>query len=158
MNALNSILVEGNVVRDPVLKETPRGTPVCSFSIASNRSYKQEDEYEQETSFFEVESWSKLAEQCGKYCAKGRGVRVVGRLKQDRWTGTDGKNYTKIKIVAEHVEFKPQFKDKNGGGGKDQEQETRGSQTAFERLQDLPDSGGEGMPAAAGAEGETPVF
>ena len=52
MNALNSILVEGNVVRDPVLKETPRGTPVCSFSIASNRSYKQDDDYEQETSFF----------------------------------------------------------------------------------------------------------
>ncbi len=158
MNALNSILVEGNVVRDPVLKETPRGTPVCSFSIASNRSYKQDDDYEQETSFFEVESWSKLAEQCGKYCAKGRGVRVVGRLKQDRWTGTDGKNYTKIKIVAEHVEFKPQFKDKPGSGGKDQDAENRAPPDAFEGLQVASEYGGEAMPAAAGAEGETPVF
>ena len=51
MNALNSILIEGNVVRDPVLKETPRGSPVCNFSIASNRYFKQDDEYEQETSF-----------------------------------------------------------------------------------------------------------
>ena len=112
MNALNSILVEGNVVRDPIVKETPRGTMVCNFSIASNRFYRQDDETEQETSFFEVESWAKLAEACGKGCYKGRGVRVVGRLKQDRWTGTDGKNYSKIKVVAEHVEFKPQFKDK----------------------------------------------
>lgn len=112
MNSLNSILLEGNVVRDPVIKETPRGSTVCNFSIASNRSYRQDDEYEQETSFFEVESWAKLAESCGKYCLKGRGVRVVGRLKQDRWTGTDGKNYSKIKVVAEHVEFKPQFKNK----------------------------------------------
>lgn len=113
MNALNSILIEGNVVRDPIIRETPRGSVVCNFSIASNRFYKQDDEYEQETSFFEVESWAKLAEACGKNCGKGRGVRVVGRLKQDRWTGTDGKNYSKIKVVAEHVEFKPQFKTKS---------------------------------------------
>ena len=113
MNALNSILIEGNVVRDPVVKETPRGSSVCNFSIASNRYYKQDDEFEQETSFFDVEGWGKLAESCGKGCLKGRGVRVVGRLKQDRWTDSDGKNCSKIKVVAEHVEFKPQFKNKD---------------------------------------------
>ncbi|HKL87232.1 MAG TPA: single-stranded DNA-binding protein [Treponemataceae bacterium] len=110
MNSLNSILIEGNVVRDPILKETPRGSTVCSFSIASNRFYKQDDGFEQETSFFEVESWSKLAESCSKNCGKGRGVRVVGRLKQDRWVGSDGKNFSKIKVIADHVEFKPRFK------------------------------------------------
>ena len=113
MNALNSILIEGNVVRDPVVKETPRGSSVCNFSIASNRFYKQDDEFEQETSFFDVEGWGKLAEACSKGCLKGRGVRVVGRLKQDRWTDSDGKNCSKIKVVAEHVEFKPQFKNKD---------------------------------------------
>jgi single-strand DNA-binding protein len=117
MNALNSILIEGNIVRDPVLKETPKGTPVCNFSIASNRFYRQDDQLEQETSFFEVESWAKLAETCGKTLAKGRGVRVVGRLKQDRWTGTDGKNYSKIKVVAEHVEFRPLAKGKQNAAG-----------------------------------------
>ncbi len=110
MNALNSILIEGNVVRDPVVKETPRGSMVCAFSIASNRFFRQDDEYEQETSFIDVDSWGKLAEACGKNCTKGRGVRVVGRLKQDRWVGSDGKNYSKVKVVAEHVEFKPRFK------------------------------------------------
>lgn len=123
VNALNSILIEGNIVRDPIVKETPRGTQVCNFSIASNRFYRQDDEMEQETSFFEVESWAKLAEACGKGCYKGRGVRVVGRLKQDRWTGTDGKNYSKVKVVAEHVEFKPQFKDKKAKDEEGKEEE-----------------------------------
>lgn len=119
MNALNSILIEGNVVRDPIVKETPRGTAVCNFSIASNRYFKQNDEFEEETSFFDVESWGKLAESCGKGCLKGRGVRVVGRLKQERWTAADGKNVSKVKVVAEHVEFKPQFKDKKQDGSAD---------------------------------------
>lgn len=110
MNSLNSILIEGNVVRDPVLRETPRGTAVCTFSVASNRFYKQDEDYEQETSFFEVETWAKLASVCGTNLSKGRGVRIVGRLKQDRWTGSDGKNYSKIKVVAEHVEFKAKLK------------------------------------------------
>lgn len=109
MNSLNSMLLEGNVVRDPVLKETPKGTPVCTFSIASNRYYKQDDTTEKETSFFEVETWGKLAETCGKSCRKGRGVRIVGRMKQDRWVGSDGKNYSRVKIIGEHVEFKPVF-------------------------------------------------
>ncbi|MBO8449709.1 MAG: single-stranded DNA-binding protein [Spirochaetes bacterium] len=109
MNSLNSMLLEGNVVRDPVLKTTPKGTPVCTFSIASNRYYRQDDVREKETSFFEVETWGKLAEACGKSCVKGRGVRIVGRMKQDRWTGSDGRNYSRIKLVGEHVEFKPVF-------------------------------------------------
>jgi len=110
MHNLNSLIIEGNVVRDPVVKATPKGTPLCLFSIASNRFFKQEDQTTQETSFFDVETWARLAEICGENCTKGRGVRVVGRLKQDRWVGSDGKRYSKIKVVAEHIEFKPLFK------------------------------------------------
>ncbi len=109
MNNLNSILLEGNLTRDPVLASTPKGTPVCNFSVASNRFYKQENEGRREVSFFDVEVWSKLAQQCGEYLSKGRGVRVVGRLKQDRWTDAEGKNHARVKIVGEHVEFRPLF-------------------------------------------------
>ena len=109
MNSLNSILVEGNLTRDPELKATPKGTPVCSFSVASNRFYKQDQEYQKEVSFFDVETWAKLAESCAEYLEKGRGVRVVGRLKQDRWQDQEGNPRSKVKIVAEHVEFKPVF-------------------------------------------------
>jgi single-strand DNA-binding protein len=110
MNNLNSILIEGNLVRDPLLRSTPKGTPICTFTLASNRFFKQETGLEKEVSFFDVETWAKLAENCYSQGRKGRGVRVVGRLKQDRWNGSDGKLRSKIAIVAEHVEFRPNFK------------------------------------------------
>ena len=110
MNNLNSILIEGNLVRDPLLRTTPKGTQVCMMSLASNRFYKQDEGFEKEVSFFEVETWARLAEACYNKGKKGRGVRIVGRLKQDRWTSPDGKPQSKICIVAEHVEFRPEFK------------------------------------------------
>ncbi|MBT3274381.1 MAG: single-stranded DNA-binding protein [Spirochaetales bacterium] len=112
MNSLNSILVEGNLTRDPELTHTPKGTPVCNFSVASNRFYKQDDELQKEVSFFDVVTWAKLAENCSEYLEKGRGVRVVGRLQQDRWQDPEGNPRSKVKIVAEHVEFKPVFNGK----------------------------------------------
>jgi single-strand DNA-binding protein len=110
MNNLNSILIEGNLVRDPLYRSTTKGTPLCTFSLASNRYYKQDSQLEKEVGFFDVETWSKLAENCYSLGHKGRGVRVVGRLKQDRWTGTDGKAHSRVTIVAEHVEFRPEIK------------------------------------------------
>ena len=110
MNNLNSVLIEGNMVRDPLVRTTPKGAPVCNFSIASNRYFRQDSNLEKEVGFFDVEAWGKLADACGNQGRKGRGVRVVGRLKQDRWTGSDGKNHTKVSIVAEHVEYRADFK------------------------------------------------
>jgi single-strand DNA-binding protein len=110
MNNLNSILLEGNLVADPGLRYTPNGAPVCSFCVACNRYFKQEEELQQEVSYFDVTTWNRLAEVCNEYLAKGRGVRVVGRLKQDRWEDAEGKTRSKVHIVAEHVEFKPKFK------------------------------------------------
>ena len=110
MNNLNSIILEGNLVRDPEAKTTSNGHFVTCFSIASNRYFKEDDALVSEASYFDVECWGKLAQVCGEVLAKGRGVRVVGRLKQDRWYDADNKAHSRIKIVAEHVEFKPVFK------------------------------------------------
>jgi single-strand DNA-binding protein len=110
MNNLNSILIEGNMVRDPLLRSTPKGTSVCSFTLASNRFFRQDTGLEKEVGFFDVETWGKLAEACYNRGHKGRGVRVVGRLKQDRWNSADGKAHSRVTIVAEHVEFRPEFK------------------------------------------------
>jgi len=117
MNSLNSILIEGNMVREPNYRTTPKGTSVCTFSLASNRFFKQDTSTEKEVSFFEVETWSKVADSCNNLGKKGRGVRVVGRLKQNRWTGDDGKQHSRITIVAEHVEFRPEF-GRNSAAGK----------------------------------------
>jgi len=107
-------------VYDTELKYTPKGSAVCSFVLASNRYFKQDGETQKEVAFFDVTTWSRLAEVCGEYLKKGRGVRVVGRLKQDRWTSPEGQGRSKVTIVAEHVEFKPNLKGKDGDG-KDEE-------------------------------------
>ena len=114
MNNLNSILIEGNLVREPLLRSTPKGTPICTFRLASNRFLKQDSGWGKEVSYFDVEAWSRLADACHSLGRKGRGVRVVGRLKEDRWNGADGKAHSRITIVAEHVEFRPEFKDEGG--------------------------------------------
>jgi len=110
MNNLNSVLVEGNLVRDPDYRTTTKGTAVCKFSIASNRFYRQDDNLEKEVSYFDVESWGKIAESVKNLGRKGRGVRVVGRLKQERWVSSEGKSMARVVIVADHVEYRPEFK------------------------------------------------
>ncbi|MDR2194277.1 MAG: single-stranded DNA-binding protein [Treponema sp.] len=147
MNNLNSILIEGNLVREPVLKSTAKGTSLCTFTIASNRVYKQDNMLEKEVGFFDIESWSKLAENCYNLGRKGRGVRVVGRLKQDRWNGPDGKACSKISIVAEHVEFRPEFKkeehpERMGAGtcltGAESEDTVAHGQAHYKQYEELP--------------------
>jgi single-strand DNA-binding protein len=130
MNNLNSILVEGNLVKDPELSYTPKGTAVCKFTVACNRAFKQDDQLQKEVSFFDVSTWTRLAEVCAEYLKKGRGVRVVGRLKQDKWSDADGKPHSRIYIVAEHVEFKPQVKKE--GDGKDGEPAAEGEEKPAE--------------------------
>jgi single-strand DNA-binding protein len=98
VNNLNSVLLEGFVVSDPELSYTEKGAAVCRFKLESHRSYKAEDEMAEEVSYFEMVAHLRLAETCAEYLKKGRGVRVVGRLKQDG---------EKVLIEAEHVEFKP---------------------------------------------------
>ncbi len=105
MNNLNSILLEGSLVRDPVLNYTSKGTPECTFCLSSNRFYKENDEYHREVCHFDVTVWGKLAETCAEYLQTGSGVRVVGRLKQDQ--SEEGNGQSRVYIVAEHVEFKP---------------------------------------------------
>jgi single-strand DNA-binding protein len=110
MNHLNSILIEGSLVRDPLFRTTAKGTALCTFAIATNRFYKQEGNLEKETNFFEIESWTKTAEKMKAQGRKGRGVRVVGRLKQSRWTDTEGKVKSRTYIIAEHIEFRPDMR------------------------------------------------
>ena len=107
MNNLNSILLEGGLTRDPELRYTPKGTPTCTLVLSSARTYKLEGERHEEVSFIEATTWGKLATVCAEHLTKGRGVRVVGRIKQERWEDAEGNARSKVVIVAEHVEFQP---------------------------------------------------
>ena len=113
LNNLNSILLEGNLCRDPELRYTPSdgtspGTPLCTLVVSSVRTYKLEGERHEEVSFVEAVTAGKLATVCAEHLSKGRGVRLVGRLKQERWEDAEGSPRSKVVIVAEHVEFQPQ--------------------------------------------------
>ena len=108
MNSLNQIILEGNVTKQPEAKTLPTGALFCTIPIAVNRRYKTSDgSQSEEVSYFEIDTFGNLADACAKWCPKGRGVRVVGRLKQNRWKDESGKNRSKVKIIAEHIEFKP---------------------------------------------------
>lgn len=108
MNQLNSLILEGNLVRDAVLSEPAPGFKKCLFTVGVNRFYKnKKNEDVNEASFFDVEAYGNMAEYCEAKAKKGRGVRVVGRLKQDTWKDPDGKFASKVYVVAEHIEYKP---------------------------------------------------
>jgi len=111
MNQLNSLILEGNLVRDAVLTEPAPGFKKCIFTMGVSRYYKnRKNEDVNEASFFDVEAYNQIAEWCGKKATKGRGVRVVGRLKQDTWKDENGKTASRIYVVAEHIEYKPMKK------------------------------------------------
>jgi single-strand DNA-binding protein len=112
LSSLNSVLIEGNLVQDPQIRSLETGSKLCHFSVASNRYFVQENQRKTEVSFFDVEVWNKTAEQCATALSKGRGVRIVGRLKQDRWTDNEGKSHSKVKIIGDSVDFKPKFNKK----------------------------------------------
>ena len=103
MNHLNTILIEGNLTRDPQYRSANDG---CSFTIANNRYYLRDGKWVNEASFFIVYAFGKLGDSCLKYLTKGRGVRVCGRLRQ---VTSKRQNLPQdfVFIIAEHVEFQP---------------------------------------------------
>ena len=106
MNQINSLIIEGNLVREPVIKDTVSKSKVATFSMAVNRYYKKADgSYEQEVSYFDVEAWGNFVDVVVKNGKKGCGCRVVGRLKQSRWKDGEGRACSKVSIVAEHIDF-----------------------------------------------------
>ena len=104
MNMLNSLIIEGTV--EEVKKSAAIST--VSMTIKSIRNYKDSDgNVQDEISYFDIECYGNLADAVEKCAEKDRGVRIIGRLKQKRWTDASGKICSKIVVIAEHIEFKP---------------------------------------------------
>ena len=100
--SLNRIVLIGNLTRDPELKYTPAGTAVCTFSIATNRSWTTNDgQTKEEVQYHRVVAWQKLAEPCGKLLNKGRKVFAEGRMTYRTYTGKDGIQRTIAEIVLD---------------------------------------------------------
>lgn len=100
--SLNRVMLIGNLTRDPELKYTPAGTAVCTFGIATNRSWTTNDgQIKEETQFHRVVAWQKLAELCGKLLSKGRKIYMEGRITYRTFTGKDNVQRTVAEIVLD---------------------------------------------------------
>lgn len=117
MYSLNRATVLGNATRDPESKQIPSGQTVCTFSVATNRVWKDQAGQKQERAeFHNVVAWGKLAEICGQYLTKGRKVYVEGRLQTRDWEGPDGVKRYRTEIVAENIILIDRQGQGSGGG------------------------------------------
>jgi len=98
--SLNRVQLIGNLTRDPELRYTPQGTAVCTFGVATNRTWTTDTgEKRDEADFHRVVAWNKLGELCSQFLTKGKKVFVEGRLSTRNWTGQDGNQRTTTEIV-----------------------------------------------------------
>ncbi len=106
MASLNKVIIIGNVGSDPEMRFAPNGNPVTSLRVATNRVYTTtEGERRQETEWFTVVAWNRLAEQCNQFLTKGRLVYAEGRLHTRSWEGQDGQKRSQVEIIANRVIF-----------------------------------------------------
>ena len=106
MPSLNKVTIIGNVGKEPEMRFTPNGKPVTSFSVATNWMFTSpEGERKQETEWFNVVTWDRLAEQCNSSVVKGSLVYVEGRLHTRSWEGQDGQPHSRMEVVANRVVF-----------------------------------------------------
>ena len=128
----NNITISGNMTRDPEMRYTPSGVSKVTFGVAVNRSWRnqQTQEWDEQTSFFNVVAWRQLAENVGASLAKGSRVVVTGRLEQRSWETEQGEKRSIVEIVADDVSASLRFataevhrversgpSDGGGGGG-----------------------------------------
>ncbi|MDL2341510.1 MAG: single-stranded DNA-binding protein [Patescibacteria group bacterium] len=114
--SLNQVTLMGNLTRDPELRQTPTGQNVTSFSLALNRSYKdQSGQWQEATDYIDITSWGPLAERVAQYLSKGRRCLVQGRLQSRSWE-QDGVKRNKVEVLASDVTFLDARGEGNEGG------------------------------------------
>lgn len=103
----NKAVVIGNITKDPELKTTPSGATVCTFSIATNRTWfdKNTSTKKEEVEFHNIVAWGKTAELIKQYMIKGSQILIEGRLQTRTWEGKDGKKNYRTEIVCENMQF-----------------------------------------------------
>lgn len=106
MPELNSVIVAGNLTKDPVFRETSNRTPVVNFSVAANRRYKDSsNQWQEDVCYVGVVAWNKLADSCRDRLKKGSAVLIDGELQSRSWKTDDGHNRTIVEIKAKRIQF-----------------------------------------------------
>jgi single-strand DNA-binding protein len=104
--SFNKITIVGNLGRDPEIRYTPQNTPVCDVSVATSEKRKdQSGEMKDETTWFRVTFWGKLAETASKYLTKGKQVYIEGRLRTHEWTDKEGRARTSLEVTGTEMKL-----------------------------------------------------
>jgi single-strand DNA-binding protein len=115
---INRVVLVGNLTRDPELRHTPGGTPVCSLRIAVNSRRKDESgQWVDKPNYFSISVFGNQAESCTQYLSKGRPVAIDGRLEWREWQAQDGAKRESVEVVADSVQFLGSRGDGAGGDG-----------------------------------------
>jgi single-strand DNA-binding protein len=113
---INKALLYGNLTRDPEMKSLPSGIAVCSFSIATNRTWKDKNGAKQESvDYHNIVTFGRQAELVNQYLKKGSGIFVEGRIQTRSWDGKDGTKQYRTEVVAENFQFGPKGGGASGG-------------------------------------------
>ena len=101
----NTVTLVGNATRDPELRYTPSGQTVATFGLAVNRRWqnRQTQEWEEQTSFFDIKCWAQMAENVSESVQRGTRVIVTGRLEQRSWETDNGEKRSKVEVVADEI-------------------------------------------------------
>ncbi len=127
---LNKALIYGNLTRDPEARRLPNGTSVTSFSVATNRTWKDKNGARQEdVQYHNVVCFAKLAELAAQYLHRGGAVYIEGRMQTRSWDASDGQKKYRTEIVADTMQFGPRREGGEGGGAPAQ---SKGGATAAE--------------------------
>ena len=150
----NRVMLAGNLTRDPQVRFFANERAVADFGLAINRKYKTNDgQLKEETTFVDVEAWGRTAELVGQYLTKGRGCFIEGRLKLDSWDDKEsGQKRSKLKIVADSVQFVDSQRGGQGGSG------PTGTMDGDEGAPPAPRAARPSSPAPAPAGDDEPPF
>lgn len=106
MPEINSVVLTGNLTRDPVLRNNPNGGMIVSFTVATNKRYRRyNDEIKEEVSFISVIARRRLAESCSRYLQKGSAVLIEGELQSRSWKVGEENSHTIVEIKAKRIQF-----------------------------------------------------
>lgn len=156
MKNINVVVLTGNLTRDPELRSLPSGTSVCEMGVAVNESFKNGStgEWEERANFFDVTVWGAQGENCAKYLSKGRGVAIHGRLRWESWE-KDGQKRSKVKVIADQVQFLNDGKGEgSSSGGRQYAESDLGSDFSMDEPREPPPP--PPVPAASSREDEIP--
>lgn len=128
MANLNKVFLMGNLTRDPEVRYIPSGAAVADLSLAVNERYKDRDsgEWREKPVFVDVTVWRRQAETCAQYLSKGSGVMIEGRLQLDQWENPEGQKRSKLKVLADRVQFL------QGGSSRDSSSSQGGRSAGYE--------------------------